>query len=110
MINGFVSIIFLFNLHYNTYKLYTLVTLLNLETIICDKKALEDYIANPFDKVTTQDQINYKECEKISLIIGWIILIPRALVQSYIIMEYKKIKNNINQMDVTKHHPNYEIE
>jgi hypothetical protein len=55
--NGAVSFIFLFGLHFNHYKLYTLVTCLNLETIICDKKALEHFIANPLDKVTTADQI-----------------------------------------------------
>ena len=94
--NGFVSIIFLFRLHFNTYKLYTLVTCLNLETLICDKKALEDYIANPLEKVTTRDQIEYKQCEQTALIIGWIILIPRSLVQFYIIKAYRKITNNIN--------------
>jgi hypothetical protein len=64
--------------------------------VICDKKALEDYIANPLEKMNQEDRLEYKECEQNALIIGWIILIPRMLWQSYIILEYRKVRNNIN--------------
>ena len=72
------------------------MTLLNLETVICDRKALEEYISNPWENVSANDRLEYRDCESNALIFGWIILVPRLLWQSYIILEYRKVRNNIN--------------
>ena len=61
-LNLILSIVFLFQLDSSEFKLYTLITLINPETVICNRDALEDWMTNPKSSMSKLHYEEYKQC------------------------------------------------